>query len=158
LANRSHCRFLATSPELETTRATEEQETGIALILIIEDDETTRESTARFLRLEGHTVKTAADGEEALLILQQERPAVIFCDLIMPRLDGRGFRRLQQQSPTIASIPFVILSASVTADDEARHLNADMVLHKPADIDEIVRCAEKYDRVRKDSPEPPREK
>jgi two-component system, chemotaxis family, chemotaxis protein CheY len=117
------------------------------LILVIEDDDTTRETTARFLRLEGHTVRTAADGEEALMILRHERPSVIFCDLIMPKIDGWAFRRLQQQSPTLASIPFVVVSASLTVDDEAHSLKADMVLHKPVDIDDIVRCAKQYDRV-----------
>lgn len=117
------------------------------MILVVEDDDTTRETTARFLRLEGYTVRTAADGEEALMILEHERPSVIFCDLIMPKLDGRAFRRLQQQSSTLASIPFVVVSASLTVDDEAESLNADVVLRKPVDLRDIVRCAEKYDRA-----------
>lgn len=115
------------------------------MVLVIEDDESTRETTARILRLEGHTVRTAADGEEALSILQHERPSVILCDLIMPKIDGWAFRRLQQQSPALVSIPFVVVSASFTTDDEAHRLAADMVLHKPIDLDDIVRCARKYD-------------
>jgi CheY-like chemotaxis protein len=78
--------------------------------------------------------------------LEQERPSVIFCDLIMPNVDGWEFRRLQQESPTLASIPFVVVSASLAADDEAQNLAADMVLHKPVDIDDIIRCAQRYDR------------
>jgi CheY-like chemotaxis protein len=58
------------------------------MILVIEDDESTRETTARILRLAGHAVVTAADGSEALAILERERPAVIFCDLTMPIMDG----------------------------------------------------------------------
>lgn len=122
------------------------------MILVIEDDETTRETTARFLRLEGHTVRTAGDGEEALTILQHERPSVIFCDLMMPNMDGWAFRRLQQQVPALASIPFVVVSASLAIDDHARSLNADRVLHKPVDITEVVRCAKEYDRVTTTSP------
>jgi CheY-like chemotaxis protein len=116
------------------------------VVLVIEDDESTRETTARILRLEGHSVRTAADGQEAFAILEQERPSVIFCDLIMPNVDGWEFRRLQQESPTLASIPFVVVSASLAADDEAQNLAADMVLHKPVDIDDIIRCAQRYDR------------
>ena len=115
------------------------------MILVIEDDESTRETTARILRLAGHAVVTAADGNEALAILERERPAVIFCDLTMPVMDGWTFRRLQRQSPRLASIPFVVVSASMHFDVEPDALLADMTLHKPVTLDEIVRCAQRYD-------------
>ncbi len=105
------------------------------MILVIEDDESTRETTARILRLAGHAVLTAADGKEAMSILEQERPAVIFCDLVMPLMDGWTFRRLQRGSPRIASIPFVVVSASLHADDEADALGADVTLHNTGQVD-----------------------
>ncbi len=115
------------------------------MILVIEDNESTRETTARILRLARHAVVTAANGNEALAILERERPAVIFCDLTMPVMDGWTFRRLQRQSPRLASIPFVVVSASLHFEDEPDALLADMTLHKPVDLDDIVRCAHKYD-------------
>lgn len=115
------------------------------MILVIEDDASTRDTTARILRLAGHVVVTAADGREALSILERERPAVIFCDLTMPVMDGWTFRRLQRQSPRLASIPFVVVSASLHLEDEPDALLADMTLHKPVDLDDIVRWAQRYD-------------
>lgn len=115
------------------------------MILVIEDDASTRETTARILRLAGHVVVTAADGREALSILEGERPAVIFCDLTMPMMDGWTFRRRQRASPMLASIPFVVVSASLHVEDEADELKADMTLHKPVDLDDMVRCAQRYD-------------
>lgn len=115
------------------------------MILVIEDDESTRETTARVLRLAGHAVVTASDGREALSILEHERPTVIFCDLTMPLMDGWTFRRLQQQSPTLASIPFVVVSASLYSESEADVLDADVTLHKPVHLDDMVRCAQRYD-------------
>lgn len=115
------------------------------MVLVIEDDESTRETTARLLRLEGHAVLTAADGLEALAILAHQRPNVILCDLTMPRLDGWAFRRIQQQSPELAAIPFVIVSASLTIDDDAADLAPAMTLCKPVDIETIVDCARLYD-------------
>jgi len=115
------------------------------VILVIEDDASTRDTTARILRLAGHVVVTAADGREALSILEREGPAVIFCDLTMPMMDGWTFRRRQRASPMLASIPFVVVSASLHVEDEADELKADMTLHKPVDLDDMVRCAQRYD-------------
>jgi CheY-like chemotaxis protein len=115
------------------------------VILVIEDDEGTRETTARILRLAGHVVVTAADGREALSILESQRPAVIFCDLRMPHVDGWTFRRLQRQSSSLAGIHFVVVSASLSVDEEAEGLDADMTLYKPVDLDDMVRCAQRYD-------------
>jgi sigma-B regulation protein RsbU (phosphoserine phosphatase) len=115
------------------------------LILVIEDDESTRETTARILRLAGHTVLTAADGQEGLSILEHERPSLILCDLRMPTIDGQTFRLLQRQSPVLAAIPFVVMSAAVTVHEDAAELDAAMILVKPVDLDDIIRCAQTYD-------------
>ena len=79
------------------------------------------------------------------MILERQRPTVIFCDLTMPLMDGWTFRRLQQQSPTLASIPFVVVSASLYSEREADVLDADVTLHKPVHLDDMVRCAQRYD-------------
>ena len=115
------------------------------MILLIEDNDSTRETTARILRLEGHVVVTAVDGMEALALLEQERPALILCDLMMPRLDGWSFRRIQRESPHLADIPFVVVSASLNLDDADDELAPAMTLRKPVDIVDIVNCAKRYD-------------
>jgi len=121
---------------------------GERMILIIEDDETTREVTARILMLEGHTVLTAEDGRQALTILEEHRPSLIFSDLRMPGLDGWNFRRLQQQSPDLAAIPLIIVSAAMNLEHEGQVLSVTATIAKPADIDDILRYARKYDSER----------
>ncbi|MGE3706385.1 MAG: response regulator, partial [Vicinamibacterales bacterium] len=80
------------------------------MILLIEDDDTTREVTATLLRYGGHDVHTAMNGRHALALLQTIVPTVIFCDLHMPQLDGWGFRRAQMSSSQLQRIPFVAVS------------------------------------------------
>ena len=115
------------------------------MILLIEDDATTRDVTAMVLRSAGHEVLTAANGQEALALLETVLPAVIFSDLDMPDLDGWAFRRLQLASPDLRHIPFVILSALPTADDDGRALSAAVVLRKPVDASDLLECARRFD-------------
>ena len=116
------------------------------MILVIEDDETTRELTARILRLAGHTVVTAIDGREALTILEQNRPSLIFTDLKMPGMDGWTFCRIQG-SPAWATIPFVIVSAVMNLEHEGHVLGATGTISKPADIGDILQYATDYDSL-----------
>jgi len=118
------------------------------VVLIVEDDDVTRDLTATVLRLAGHDVLTAADGAEALEILERREPTVIFADLQMPTMDGWTLRRIQQESPGLAHIPFVIMSAVLNVEDGGRTLSATDVLAKPIDCDDILLCAKKFDPVR----------
>lgn len=97
------------------------------MILLIEDDDTTRELTAAVLRCAGHNVRTAPNGRAALAmlaVLDEILPAVIFCDLDMPLLDGWAFRRLQLASDCLRHIPFIIVSAVISPEDEQAGLGA----------------------------------
>jgi CheY-like chemotaxis protein len=63
-------------------------------ILIVEDNPDTRETLADFLAFEGYAVRGAANGQEALTVLQKEPlPDLILLDLMMPVMDGCEFRR-----------------------------------------------------------------
>jgi len=116
------------------------------VILLIEDDDTTREVTATLLRYGGHDVHTAMNGRHALALLQTIVPTVIFCDLHMPQLDGWGFRRAQMSSSQLQRIPFVAVSAHLSPLDDHHELQAAMLLHKPVDPDDLLRCARLFDR------------
>ncbi len=87
-------------------------------ILIIEDHDPTREALVILLEAAGYRVTAAAHGQEALdLLMNSEPPSLILLDLVMPVMDGRTFRKYQLQSPALASIPVIVLSAE---DDLAR--------------------------------------
>ena len=79
-------------------------------ILVAEDDRFLRKAAEMALKRQGYTVRTAADGEEALRMAQSELPDLILLDLIMPKLNGFDvLQALKKDAPT-AHIPVIILS------------------------------------------------
>ena len=79
-------------------------------ILVAEDDRFLRKAAEMALKRHGHTVLTAADGEEALRMARSELPDLILLDLIMPKLNGFDvLQALKKDAPT-AHIPVIILS------------------------------------------------
>jgi CheY-like chemotaxis protein len=108
-------------------------------ILLVEDDADTRDSMSVLLRLEGYHVVGAANGQEALEHLRDDcKPCLILLDLAMPVLDGWGFRAQQQQDPSCASIPVVVVSADGSVSQKAGTLGAVDYLKKPVDIDSLL--------------------
>jgi len=85
----------------------------MAKVLIIDDEAPIRENIARFLRLEGHQALQASDGEAGLATARAEKPALILCDLTMPKLSGFEVLAALHADAELAAIPFVFLSASV---------------------------------------------
>ena len=79
-------------------------------ILVAEDDRFLRKAAEMALKRHGHTVFTAADGEEALRMARSVLPDLILLDLIMPKLNGFDvLQALKKDAPT-AHIPVIILS------------------------------------------------
>jgi CheY-like chemotaxis protein len=109
----------------------------MASVLIVEDDRDTREMLGRFLELEGFDVQTAANGELALQVLQDERPSVIILDLMMPVMNGWQFRVAQQSDPNLSRIPVVVVTAAGVREDIPA-INADGWLSKPVDFDRLL--------------------
>ena len=110
----------------------------MASVLIVEDDRDTREMLGRFLELEGFDVQTAANGELALKVLQdEERPSVIILDLMMPVMNGWQFRVAQQSDPNLSEIPVVVVTAAGVRDDIPA-ISADGWLSKPVDFDRLL--------------------
>ncbi len=83
-------------------------------ILIIEDDQAIAELLTDILADEGYTVHHAANGRDALTMLEQERPALILCDLMLPLLSGWEVCRWLQANPTYRSVPLILMSAGAT--------------------------------------------
>lgn len=108
------------------------------VVLIVDDDASTRELLSEELRLQGFLPVKAAHGWEALRFLQAGGLAnVILLDLMMPVMDGWMFRCEQRANRRIANIPVVVITAAdLYRIDE---LEADAVVRKPIDIDKIVR-------------------
>ncbi len=112
----------------------------MARILVVDDDEDLRETVAFALRRGQYQVVEAADGREALKQMRQALPDLVLLDLMMPRLDGRGFLAARQADPSLASVPVVIMSAwhrEAQTLREQGHVQA--VLRKPFSTAELLR-------------------
>ena len=118
-----------------------------ATVFIVEDDVDTREMLGRFLELEGYRVESAPNGKLALERLGAGvGPCVILLDLMMPVMDGWRFREEQLHDPTLASIPVVVISAN--AEQGGRRIEADAVIPKPVDFEQLLRTIDAHTRDR----------
>ena len=108
-------------------------------VLVVEDDEVTRESVAAVLHAKGHMVACACDGREGLRQLYEHRPDVVLLDLNMPVMDGWQFRREQARDPTVADIPIVVVSARPGPCG----IEAAAFLAKPCEVDELLSTVER---------------
>lgn len=113
-------------------------------ILIIEDDESIRESVEEILTEEGFKVLSARDGSSGVDIAKEQIPDLILCDIMMPRLDGYGTLEKLRQDERTALIPFVFLTAKAERHDlrHGMNLGADDYLFKPFTINDLLQTIE----------------
>jgi CheY-like chemotaxis protein len=109
-------------------------------VLLVEDDPAQRASLALLLRLAGYGADTACHGADALESLHRgPLPCLIFLDLTMPVMDGWEFLRRRRESPTLAGVPVVVLSAlGGLRREDLLSLGVSAVMQKPADPEEIL--------------------
>ncbi len=109
-------------------------------ILIIEDNEDVRENTADLLHLSGYDVSTADDGLSGLRRVQDFRPDLILCDIMMPGMDGYQVLEKVLKEPETAHIPFIFLTAKTEKTDirKGMNLGADDYLTKPFEEEELL--------------------
>jgi len=110
-------------------------------ILVVEDVPNIRELLTVTLRFKGYPVMTAQNGEEALEMVEQERPALIITDILMPKMDGYALVQKLRTDPRTHNIPVIFLSATyVTPEDKtfALSLGALRFIEKPIDTEEFL--------------------
>ncbi|GAB4536810.1 MAG: hypothetical protein Fur0018_27500 [Anaerolineales bacterium] len=110
-------------------------------ILVVEDVANIREFLAVTLRFKGYPVITAANGNEALEHIQNETPALVITDILMPKMDGYALVYHLRTNPQTSKIPIIFLSATyVTPEDKefAMSLGAARFLEKPVDTEELL--------------------
>jgi CheY-like chemotaxis protein len=114
-------------------------------VMIVEDDDDIRESLVEFLEEHGYRPVEAHHGRDALhkLSASAHRPRLIVLDLMMPVMDGCGFREEQLRHPELACIPVVVISAYRDADERATALNLQH-LKKPLDLRELLRVVQHH--------------
>ncbi|TKT86508.1 response regulator [Dyadobacter frigoris] len=113
-------------------------------ILIIEDNNDIRESTAEILEFSGYVVTQADNGKKGIELAFQSRPDLILCDIMMPELDGYGVLYMLGKNHETDSIPFIFLTAKAERVDfrKGMEMGADDYLTKPFDDMELLKAIE----------------
>ena len=108
-------------------------------ILVVEDDEYSRDALAHLLAAEGYNAESAHDGEAGLTKAREARPDVIVLDLNLPGMDGNQVIGAIRGDKSLASIPILV----VTGDEdkkaqEAVEAGANAYLTKPLELDALI--------------------
>lgn len=113
-------------------------------ILLVEDTDIVRRSTATILRYENFEVITAKDGEEGIALALNELPDLILCDVMMPKVNGYQVLEALQEEYTTRTIPFIFLTGRDTRENirHGMHLGADDYLTKPFTKPELLQTIE----------------
>jgi len=104
-----------------------------ARILIVEDNHAHKLIAAYLLQASGYEFMGAHDGMEAIAIAERERPALVLCDVDLPRLDGYDVLRYLKEHPTLHAVPCIAVTALAMIGDRERMLDAgfDGYISKP---------------------------
>lgn len=113
-------------------------------ILLIEDTEDVRQSTAEILELANYEIETAENGITGVEKVHEFKPDLIICDIMMPDLDGYGVLHILSKKPETASIPFIFLTAKSERRDIRKGMiqGADDYLTKPFEEVELLDAVE----------------
>jgi CheY-like chemotaxis protein len=109
-------------------------------VLLVEDDQNTRDATAAWLSHLGHEVHMAADGRAALEVAEAIRPHVVLLDIGLAGMDGWEVARQLRKDPS-ATGPYIIAVTGYGQREDycrSRQVGIDLHMTKPADLQELV--------------------
>jgi DNA-binding response OmpR family regulator len=110
-------------------------------LLLVEDDRDISELLETALTFKGYRVMTASNGSEGLKAIQNEHPAIVITDIMMPKLDGFGLVQRLRINPETRTIPVVFISATyVAAEDREFSLSIGVTrfIQKPVDLEAFL--------------------
>ena len=115
-------------------------------VLVIDDSNTIRRSAEIFLKQGGHTVLLAEDGFDALSKVNDHAPDLIFCDILMPRLDGYQTCAIIKRNAKFADVPVIMLSSKDGLFDKARGrmVGSEDYLTKPFTKDQLLQAVAQH--------------
>ena len=118
-------------------------------VLVIDDSNTIRRSAEIFLKQGGYTVVLAEDGFDALAKVNDHQPHLIFCDILMPRLDGYQTCAIIKRNATFAGVPVIMLSSKDGLFDKARGrmVGSQDYLTKPFTKDQLLQAVQLHHRA-----------
>ncbi|HWN70917.1 MAG TPA: response regulator [Haliangium sp.] len=115
-------------------------------VLVVEDDRDVREAILEVLEDNAYRAVAASNGQEGLETLRAAagKPCLILLDLMMPVMDGWGFRAAQKGDTELGSIPVVVLTAHASAPQTAQDMEAAGFLKKPVRLDALLDTVQRY--------------
>jgi twitching motility two-component system response regulator PilG len=115
-------------------------------VLVVDDSNTVRRSAEIFLKQGGHEVLLAEDGFDALAKVNDFQPHLIFCDILMPRLDGYQTCAIIKRNARFASVPVIMLSSKDGVFDKARGrmAGAEDYLTKPFTKEQLLQAVAQF--------------
>ncbi|MEJ2577251.1 MAG: twitching motility response regulator PilG [Gammaproteobacteria bacterium] len=115
-------------------------------VMVIDDSKTIRRTAETLLTKAGCDVLTATDGFEALAVIADGNPDVIFVDIMMPRLDGYQTCALIKRNESYRHIPVIMLSSKDGLFDRARGriVGSEQYLTKPFTRDELLDAIQRH--------------
>ena len=118
-------------------------------VLVIDDSNTIRRSAEIFLKQGGHEVLLAEDGFDALAKVNDYQPNLIFCDILMPRLDGYQTCAIIKRNQKFAGVPIIMLSSKDGLFDKARGrmVGSEDYLTKPFTKDQLLQAVQQHRRA-----------
>ncbi len=115
-------------------------------VLVVDDSNTIRRSAEIFLRQGGHEVLLADDGFDALSKINDFQPDLVFCDILMPRLDGYQTCAIIKRNERFSRTPVVLLSSKDGLFDKARGrlVGSQDHLTKPFTKDQLLQAVSRF--------------
>jgi twitching motility two-component system response regulator PilG len=115
-------------------------------IMVVDDSSTIRRSAEIFLNQAGYQVVLAEDGFDALAKVNDHKPALIFCDILMPKLDGYQTCALIKKSSKFHATPVIMLSSKDGLFDRARGamVGSNAYLTKPFTKDSLLQTVREH--------------
>ena len=115
-------------------------------VMISDDSNTMRRTAEALLKKAGYEVYTASDGFEAMSMITDNHPDIIFVDIMMPRLDGYQTCALIKNNQMFKATPVIMLSSKDGLFDKARGriVGSEQYLTKPFTRDELLSAIRKY--------------
>lgn len=120
--------------------------TSALKVLVVDDSNTIRRSAEIFLKQGGHEVLLADDGFDALSKINDYQPDLVFCDILMPRLDGYQTCAIIKRNTRFSNIPVVMLSSKDGVFDKARGrmVGSQEYLTKPFTKDQLLQAVQQF--------------
>ncbi len=121
-------------------------ESELPPILVVDDNHDNAEIIRQYLEIRGYPITVAHDGDEALALFEQVRPALVLLDVMMPGRDGWEVCKIMKQHPSLGrSVRVVMVTALDEWEDkrEALQIGADDYVEKPFDLPTLAKTVQR---------------